>query len=120
MGLDITHECWHGSYSSFNSFRYDLGRQIGINLDHYAGYGGVGVKNLESIEHDLMPLFNHSDCDGYLQPIQCGKIANALDGILSNLNHELEIETLNFENKIKQFRNGCRDAAKLNEIVEFN
>lgn len=119
MGLDTTHNCWHGPYSSFNSFRYDLGRQIGIDLDDYAGYRGEGVKDLESIEHDLMILFNHSDCDGGLSPRECLKIVNGLDNILDNLNTELKIETLKFEDKIKQFRDGCKKAAMLGENVEF-
>lgn len=114
MGLDTTHECWHGPYGSFKLFRYDLGRQIGINLDDYIGYGERGTKDLESIEHDLMPLFNHSDCDGELQPSECVKIANGLYDVLNNLNYELKIETWNFEDKIKQFMDGCKNAAELN------
>jgi hypothetical protein len=66
MGLDTSHNCWHGPYSSFNRFRYSLGYQIGINLNDYSGYGKTGVKDLTKIEHELMPLFNHSDCNGIL------------------------------------------------------
>ena len=64
MGLDTSHNAWHGPYSSFNEFRDMLAKQIGINLNDYYGYGGT--LDLMSIEHDIQPLLNHSDCDGEL------------------------------------------------------
>ena len=66
MGLDTTHGCYNGTYLSFNRFRYSLGRQIGIDLSDYKGYGNDNGKNLYDIKHELMHLFNHSDCDGEL------------------------------------------------------
>ena len=118
MGLDTTHNCWHGGYSGFNRFRYSLGYQIGIDLDDYLGYEGKKGKKLEDIDHDLMPLFNHSDCDGILTVEESKKIVNGLNSVLENFNEELECD-YNFKEKIIQFRDGCLDAISQNEIVEF-
>lgn len=119
MGLDTSHNCWHGPYSSFNGFRYSLGRQIGINLDEYIGYGGKGTKNIENIEHELMLLFNHSDCEGELTVEESKQIVIGLNKVLENFNENLEL-SYNFKNKIIQFRDGCLDAISKNEIIDFH
>lgn len=117
MGLDTTHNCWHGAYSSFNRFRYSLAEQIGVNLDEYDGYG-FGDKDLESIDHDIMPLLNHSDCDGELTVEESKRIVNGLNNILENFNENLHFD-YNFKERIEQFRDGCIEAVEKNQIVEF-
>ncbi|WP_298067418.1 hypothetical protein [uncultured Acinetobacter sp.] len=118
MGLDTTHNCWNGSYGSFNRFRYSLAAQIGVNLDEYIGYGDNGFKNLTSINHDLMPLFDHSDCDGDLSVEDCKRIANGLNSVLENFNDKIEVDG-DFKEKMIQFRDGCLDAFSKNEKVLF-
>ena|SRR5690606_34976297 len=119
MGLDTSHNCWHGSYSSFNRFRYSLGHQIGIDLYDYAGYGSKGVKDLAKIEHELMPLFNHSDCDGILTVEESKQIVIGLNKVLENFNNKIEAD-FDFEEKIIQFRDGCLNAIQRNEEVDFH
>jgi hypothetical protein len=126
MGLDTSHDAWHGPYSSFNRFRYWLAEKIGINLDDYIGYGKESaVKELTSIDHKLMPLFNHSDCEGELTPAECKQIAEGIDEILKGISKE-EVEhpenTYSFShiNKAKQFREGCLLAHSLNENIDFH
>lgn len=119
MGLDTSHNCWHGPYSSFNRFRYSLGKQIGIDLDEYIGYGDKGTKYLTSIEHDLMPLFNHSDCDGELTVEESKRIVSGLNNVLENFNEEIKTD-YNFKENIIQFRDGCLDAISKNEIIDFH
>lgn len=119
MGLDTSHNCWHGPYSSFNRFRYSLGKQIGIDLDEYIGYGDKGTKDLASIEHDLMPLFNHSDCDGELSVEESKRIVNGLNNVLENFNEQIKAD-YNFKEKIVQFRDGCLDAISKNEVIDFH
>lgn len=120
MGLDTTHGCWQGPYSSFNYFRRLLGRQIGIELDTFQGFGGI--RPWATLTHDIKPLLNHSDCDGKLTVPQCRKIAKGLDKVLNNLNPDLikpeEVEY--FKTKIIQFRDGCLDAVSKNEQVGFH
>lgn len=38
MGLDTTHDCWHGSYGSFSIFREKLAEAAGIPLDLMEGF----------------------------------------------------------------------------------
>jgi hypothetical protein len=126
MGLDTSHNAWHGPYSSFNRFRYWLAEKAGINLNEYLGYGHASAtKELTSIDHKLMPLFNHSDCEGELTPLECKQIAEGIDEVLKNISKE-EIEhpenTYSFSNynKAKQFRDGCVLAHSLNENIDFH
>jgi hypothetical protein len=114
MGLDTSHNCWHGPYSSFNGFRSFLAERIGINLGDYQGYGGT--KDLNSIKHDIKPLFNHSDCDGKLTVEQCEKIANGLTSIINGFDDKIDSY---FKQKTIQFRDGCLDAVTKKEIVYF-
>jgi hypothetical protein len=118
MGLDTSHNCWHGPYSSFNRFRYSLGHQVGIDLDEYAGYNEKGTKDLSEINHELMPLFNHSDCDGRLTVKECKSIVKGLNEILENFK---DIDTdVYFKANIIQFRNGCLDAISKKQMVKFH
>ncbi len=76
MGLNTSHGAWDGPYSSFNTFRKWLASKINIDLDEYIGYmSQKATKELTSIDHKLMPLFNHSDCDGEITPAECLQIA---------------------------------------------
>lgn len=118
MGLNTTHGCWDGPYSMFNTFRYGLAHMIGISLDDYAGYRGSGNLDLTSIDHDLMPLFNHSDCDGVIPPEDAKKIADGLTDILMRLETTDE-PYRGFSEEVKQFRSGCALAASKNETIEF-
>ena len=125
MGLDTSHNAWQGPYSSFNRFRHWLAEKIGINLKEYYGYGGNQNKKLSSIEHKIMPLLNHSDCEGELTPAECKQIAEGIDEILNALSKK-EIEdpenqySFSHINKAKQFRDGCILAHSLNESIEFH
>ena len=123
MGLDTTHDCFHGPYSLFNEFRRTLARQIGIDLREYAGYGEGGTKDLQSIPHDIMPLLDHSDCDGELTPDECKMVANGLADILNNLKQDPDDEYITsgkFRADIIRFMNGCINAAFMGESVEFH
>ncbi len=118
MGLDTTHNCWHGPYSSFNRFRFSLAKQIGIDLNEYDGYDKGGTKILTDIKHDLMPLFNHSDCDGELSVEESTQISKGLTQVLENFNEEIKAD-FDFKEKIMQFKTGLLDAITKNEIVYF-
>lgn len=120
MGLNTTHGCWNGSYCSFSVFRKLLGKQIGIELDTFVGFGGTTPWS--TVSHKIKPLLNHSDCDGILTIPQCEQIAIGLDEILNNFKPELVKNTEDidyFKENIIQFRDGCLYAVSENEIVEF-
>lgn len=141
MGLCTTHGCWNGSYGSFNTFRHKLAEYIGINLDDYYGYQSsfdrnkpVPYKDLETINHGIGPLLNHSDCDGELTPQECQEILDGLqqivddptNGVALKDNYEYPWQTHNatpdtwMSMKIHDFMDGCREAIRLNENVEFH
>ena len=114
MGLDTTHGCWHGPYSSFNRFRERLAKEAGYDLNEYDGYGGH--KDLTTIDHPLMPLFNHSDCDGILTVEESFSLVKGLNLIIQNtIDHPLD----NFKQQCIEFRDGCLLAIQHNEEVEF-
>ena len=117
MGLDTSYDCWHGPYSSFNRFREFLANEIGIDLNDYEGFGGK--EKWSSVKHGIMPLLNHSDCDGRLTVKKCKKIVKGLNNVLENFDDKVEVD-LYLKEKIIQFRDGCLLAIKNNEAVEFH
>lgn len=117
MGLDTTHGCYSGAYSGFNEWRRWLAGKIDIDLLDYIGYGG-STKRLEDIEHNLEPLFNHSDCDGELSVEECKKIKIGLEEIFKNLDPDNYDERYNYE-KTQTFIEGLELAIEKNEPVEF-
>lgn len=99
----------------------------------------------EGITEDTFPglylFFYHSDCDGFFTPNECTLIANDLETLLDKT-QEIEIKEypwvvpwvapwvapwhnpffLQYSHfgKLKQFIEGCRLAASLNETLEFH
>lgn len=119
MGLDTSHNCWHGLYSSFNRFRYTLAAQIGIDLDEYIGYNEKGTKHLDSIKHGIEPLLNHSDCEGKLKITECRTVLNGLNLIIEKMIHEGKEPYYNFRSEVEQFAKGLREAIEKREQVKF-
>lgn len=117
MGLDTSHNAWHGPYSSFGNFRKKLAAHIGINLDSMEGFGGDG--RWEFIEDDAKILLSHSDCDGDIQPDDCRKLAIRLRQILPTLPQE-ENSFLSMYAQVETFAKGCELAASKNEILDFH
>ena len=122
MGLDTSHNCFNGSYSTFNDFRYWLASKIDINLDEYQGYRGNGTKDLdELINIYLYPLLIHSDCEGSLSVNESEQIVKGLCEILENLNNnELSIADKYYKRILIDFIDGCNDAINKNEKIEFS
>lgn len=116
MGLDTSHNAWHGPYSSFHSFRKFLANRIGIVLDSLEGFGGT--TSWDTFEHDIKPLLFHSDCDGELSPEECEQVARGLKSIIDATAETEENEY--YIRKAKQFMEGCLDAASKKESIDFH
>lgn len=114
MGLDTTHECWRGSYSSFNTFRRMIANEIGENLDSFEGFGGT--KSFEDLKHPIEPLLNHSDCDGFLTASECYQVAIGLQKIIDNYKGDDDW----FLDRMETFKRGCFDAYTHREVVVFH
>lgn len=113
MGLDTSHNCWHGSYSSFHNFRKHIAKYVGIDdLEKMEGFGGsIPFSNFN---HELIPLLSHSDCDGELSVQESKLTVIGLNKIIPNIADEY------YKEKAIQFRDGCLDAISKNEIIDFH
>jgi hypothetical protein len=117
MGLDTTHDCWSGPYSSFNSWRKNVAKAVGINLKEMVGFGGV-IPWDETQSDPLHILLNHSDCDGSISWEQCDAIADRLEQVVPLLPADEGLPHGDRE-IAKRFIAGLRDAAERKENVEF-
>lgn len=123
MGLDTTHNAWHGPYSSFNDFRREILKAYnGTDLFDYAGYEMRSKKDnnrqspqipLSDIDDDgILLLMDHSDCDGGIRWVDCKLVAESVNKVITKLsgNH--------FHDAI-QFSKGCMDAYNKKEDLLF-
>src|SRR5262249_12016522 len=124
---DTSHNAWHGSYSSFGEWRRRIAEVAGFPplpdmWGHSPVYKGEPPgKQLPwgttSGDPRLIPLLNHSDCDGEIAPVNCHLIAEALEELLPKL-RQRESDRWIWGSTV-QFINGCRDAAATGEPLEF-
>ncbi len=120
MGLDTSHDCWHGPYSLFSRWREAIAKAVGIPLMQMEGYQrdrSISLSWNLFKDHPLVPLLNHSDCEGSIASADCTKIADALEAL------PLFPESWNAEDwrePTRRFIEGLRRAAAAGEDVEFH
>lgn len=124
MGLDTTHDAWHGPYSAFHRWRKAVASAIGINLDNMRGFSDERVPEVEweALPTDpLHKLLHHSDCDGEIAAVDCGPIADRLEAILDKLPRgDSDFHGHGERDKAVRFIAGLRKAAAAGEAVEFH
>jgi hypothetical protein len=129
MGLDCSHDAFHGAYSAFNRLRQEVARVIGGSypphkdkeLDPDQWYWGDGYG--EETHPGLYEFFCHSDCDGYITPEMCVFVANELEALLPLSENDScgHIERDGGYNAVlRRFIAGCRLSASANEPLEFS
>lgn len=120
MGLDTTHDCWHGPYSSFMRWRTEVAKAVGIDLRAMEGFGGR--TKWKALKPDtLHVLLNHSDCDGKIKAADCRPLAFRLAKVLPLLPaiDDTVYGKYYLRDKTRQFIKGLRLAARYREDVEF-
>ncbi len=120
MGLDTTHECWHGAYSAFGRWRTKLCEVAGYgNIEEREGFGGTTPWPEDD---PLVTLLYHSDCDGDIPWEQCAPIADRLTSLLPALKVAGDGggHVGYYSDTTQRFIDGLRLAAARKENVEFH
>lgn len=134
MGLDTSHDCFHGPYSQFMEWRQWL------NLYVMRGRADAGDKAAEAIRNmgatneaigraweermyddqsvPINVLMNHSDCDGEIAASDCGPLADALEA-LANKYMAVRGTYDKYRPTTDRFIAGLRAAAAAGENVRF-
>ena len=113
MGLDTTHDCFHGAYSSFGIFRKSLAWTCGFDLLKMEGFTDIGYNwDFLDIPKGARALLSHSDCDGKLTVEECVDILIWLEAVTLIDDYQ--------ENQRVLFVAGLKKAIAAKEEVEFH
>lgn len=133
MGLDTSHDCWHGSYGSFSRWRNALAVAAGYKVNGHLGYvlpwDMFEEKNYQGEwdsppgDDPLLYLLVHSDCDGVIHPEQGVHIAARLEQLLPALDQaDKASDPLRggwLGQRTREFIKGLREAHAAGEDVDF-
>lgn len=140
MGLDTTHDCWHGSYIAFHRWRSKLAQAAGLPpLDLMEGFYRPDEETIfgrndtglcynlpikwESLKPDVLhELLHHSDCDGEIRAEICASLADRLEALLPLLTSDAGEwgHLSSYQEKTRLFIAGLRKAASRSESVGFH
>lgn len=99
MGLDTTHDAFHGAYSAFNRLRQMICRAAGGSFpphdparlkeldieDPKPSWWYVDDDITEEKYPGLYAFLKHSDCDGSFTPAECLQVADDLEKLLPKI-----------------------------------
>lgn len=149
MGLDCSHDAFHGAYSAFNRMRQFVCAATGGSFPPHWMHGPNGdllkddAGNIRKHDLDdnyfqcgedyarvewpgLYEFLEHSDCDGEIDPAMCVKVADDLERLLPKM-EALRWESFGhiaarggFIEVVRKFIAGCRAAAAENEPLDFH
>jgi hypothetical protein len=131
MGLDTTHNCWHGSYSGFQEFRIELGLAAGFDIKNYdwdsitdqqlRGHWGDHKPEIKDGIYDpprhdpILYLLIHQDCEGEIEWRNLAGLKESLEK-LRDSGYEFSDYTAEH---LQQFIEGIDVAIKCGDSVEF-
>jgi hypothetical protein len=137
MGLDVSHDCWSGGYSSFHYFRIILAKAAGFPpLELMRGFYSIGsIKetytnsiawNLpiewDRLGHDVLcEILGHSDCGGEIEHKHCKPLADRMSE-LKDFDPGPQFGRFDkkwFHKKMEQWIGGLMFAHEQGEDVEF-
>ena len=86
MGLDFHGSKANWSYGGFNRFRTKLAATIGISLEQMVGFKDgdrQGIQPWSEVKDHIVPLLNHSDCEGRLSAKKCKTVGPRLKELVT-------------------------------------
>lgn len=146
MGLDTTHDCWHGAYSGFAMFRETVGRAAALPYRVANRQYGDGIRHTLDIDWEqitgaqiagdwtappciirvgydppltdpVLYLLIHSDCDGKLRCKYLKDLKARLEELVPKFN---ELANDYCEGRLEQFIRGLSTAIKKGDDVGFD
>jgi hypothetical protein len=139
MGLDTSHDCWHGAYSAFRRWRNYVAQVGGFTMvdgergpDYELPWDEIPITNDNLMGHwskplpdgadPLIYLLAHSDCDGVIHPTQGREIAKRLREVLPNMKDEGHSggHIPSMRDVTERFITGLEEAADAGEDVDFH
>lgn len=133
MGLDTTHDCWHGPYSQFMRWRQWLNRFIMEDRGNAGDDAAMKISHMgatrEAIDKawadghyddqtvPINVLMGHSDCDGEIPFEACGPLADELEQLLRHMPERGIYDEQ--RPATERFIQGLRKAAAAKEPVVF-
>jgi hypothetical protein len=138
MGLDTSHNCWHGAYSAFTRFRTAVAEQAGYDIADVTFKDGYFAKDCVLMDWGHLPdgstwgnwdknpsdplvvLICHSDCEGVIKPEQGRPLSKRLYQIAESMDDDDPSKPWgDFKARTIQFADGLKEAAENGEEVEF-
>lgn len=125
MGLDTTHDAWHGPYSSFHHWRIAVAQAAGLSIYEkpLKSEGKHPMWVMPDEDDILFVLLTHSDCEGEIAVEDCAPLADRLEGLLPAIIAD-EAKEYGYPDyyttSTQAFIKGLRLAASLNEPIEFH
>jgi len=138
LGLDTSHDCWHGAYSAFSRWRnavaiaagYTVSRSteggwlhddVDIDWDAFEQKNYHGEWDHPPGDDPLLYLIVHSDCDGVIHPKEGAPLATRLEQLLPKLDESQSGGHIWSMREVTQrFIDGLRKAAMAGEDVDFH
>lgn len=140
MGLDTSHDAWHGAYGAFSRWRHDIAVAAGIiqkdeslyyvedgkdapkgsplDWDALNAMTDHGGNWSEEPEDPIWYLLNHSDCDGVILHKHTLPLALRLKGLIPLVDNAFVSGW--YENRTKRFVRGLMLAHEAGEDVDFH
>lgn len=124
MGLDLElltrpaeRGHWSTSYGGFNELRRRLAESAGMgNLDDYQGYGGTQPY---PPDEPLVPLLNHSDCEGELWWWQIEGLADRLVAVSRDWPHDVPAPFASDRARVERLAELCRRCVNERGVIAF-
>lgn len=114
MGLDCSHDAFHGAYYAFNRLRQEVAR------------AADGEAYSQTTHPGLFEFLKHSDCDGEISPSMCLRVASDLEELLPQVQALGSVAAGHILNRggyvevLRKFIAGCREAAAAGEPLIFS